>query len=435
MIKSFLMVMLWLCLGSATAQAQNSLTVGDTIPKINVTVLEGDSLVTKPLSSFYERKYLIIDFWANWCGACIRAMTSADSVAQHFKEKLLVLPVTYQDANTTKKFVENNIRLKNLEFSYVVNDSVLMGGYFKFVTLPHEVWVDSSGIVRAITYADNINKTNIDLFLKNELKLPQKNDDLSFDLSAPLKVDDDSILFRSVLTHYKPGLQNMIGSLTPPYLKSKNNYRFLAVNKDILSMFYAAFSQSNGNINYGRIEIKTKQLEPLSPWLTNKNPERELVKRYEYCYEMIYPEKVTSKFFYNNLMHEFNKLFAFKATVEKRKKMCWVIVNKNKTLNPRPTSYQPKLVWDLGFIKRLENQTMDVLTDYLNWNMDLPVVDETTFAHHFDMDIDVSAIVNGEDVVLDINRVRASLKKYGFDIIKAIRPVDVLVIRDKKIED
>ena len=91
-----------------------------------------------------------------------------------------------------------------------------------FRILPHEVWIDTKGIVRAITFADEITYESLKNFINNKsLSLPEKVDDISFDISEPLKVADDAFLYRSILTHYKPGLMNTIGAFTLALCKRK----------------------------------------------------------------------------------------------------------------------------------------------------------------------------------------------------------------------
>ena len=104
------------------------------------------------------------------------------------------------------------------------------------------------------------------------------------------------------------------------------------------------------------------------------------------------PNKISGSLFYNYLLDDLNRLFPYKASIEKRQKPCWVIVNRNKTLNPSTKGMPSKLIWEKGFIKYLCNQTMDVLATYLNWEMDsIPVHDETKFKGAFDLELEAGS--------------------------------------------
>ena len=430
MRKNHLMVLLCFIVNTTQGQSLKQLNIGDTLPSINVSYLNGGNIETLPLANFYKDNFLIIDFWANWCGACIRGMAAADSVSKKFNGAIKILPVTYQDKETIYNFVQKNEILNKLHLNYVVNDSVLMGGYFKFVILPHEVWIDTNGIVRAITYDDEVTDESVKKFINIEpLSLPVKKDVLSYDYSKPLKVEDDSFLYRSILTHYKPGLLNSIGTLTAAYIKGKKIDKFTAINKDILSMFYAAYSEGP-NLFMNRIELHINDTIALSPFLKYINPDRKIIGQNSFCYELVLPEKISKPLFYTYLLEDLNRLFPYKASIEKRKKVCWIVTNKNKALNPSTKGMPSKMIWKEGFLKDLNNQTMDVLVSYLNWEMDsIPVIDESKFKGSFDLELD--ATPNNHGSYLDSKKIRKSLNKYGFDLQKAFRMVNVLVIKEK----
>lgn len=432
MMRLLLLFILFIYEFRAGAQPVRELKIGDTLPSIDVLLMTKGETKNVRLSSLYHSKFLIIDFWASWCGACIRAIRDGDSVAKAFGEKIKLVPVTYENSQVVEAFIKNNPLLRQLDIDYVVGDSLLMGGYFTFDILPHQVWVDSLGVVKAIGYPDEMTSGNLRDFISCQtLNIEEKRDEIDFDYSKPLATGDSSLLYRSVLTPYKTGLMNMIGSFSKAYVKDQGMDRFLVINKDILSIFYAIFSQSQGNISMNRVELHIRDSMALSPYLMQNFPNRKMIKKYSYCYEMILPDKKPIEEFYRNLLSDLNRLFPFTATMEKRKKACWVIVNRQKHLNPGRSNSSDALIWQNGFIKRLCNQTMDVLTNYLDKEMDsVPVVDRTGFKTSFDLDIDVR--IEEGSRFFDIGRIQKSLREKGFDLIRSKQMVDVLVIREKK---
>ena len=426
---------MFLSMEKSTAQSLIQLKIGDTLPPLNVSYLFNDSVKSVPLSELYKNSFLIIDFWATWCSACIKAMAHADSLSKQFGGKLSILPVTYQDLKTVRDFVTKNKTLSRLNLKYVVNDSVLMGGYFKFLSIPHEVWVDTIGVVRGITYPDEITHQNIKLFVNNEkLFLQEKRENVEFNiLEEMLPVDNNFFMYRSVLTEHKPELNHMIGSLTDElYLKDAKLNRFFAINESILNLFYMAYSKGyGGRIEFKRIELQIKDSFSLFPSFKAEQVTRKTTIAHTFCYELVLPNKVSEKLFYSYLLDDLNRIFPYKASIEKRTRPCWIIVNKERIKNPTTMGNKSKLTWQRGFLKQLINQPMDALVSYLDWNMDtLRVIDESNFKKPFDMNLD--AIINYNTGYLDIQRIRNSLRKYGFDLIKTERFVDILIIREKE---
>lgn len=423
-----------LCIVFYQAKSQNikTLGIGDTLPLINVQVINGDQVEIRPLSSFYKNTFLILDFWANWCGPCIAAIAEADSVAKKFNGQVNVLPITYQDAGTIRNFIKSNSMLNKLELNYVTNDTVLMGRQISFKILPHEVWIDTNGIIKAITYPDEITPENIEKFIQKEtLTMIEKLDILDFDLSKPLSDANNDFLYRSILTTYKQGVSNSIGAFVPAYIKEEKIQKFSGINVDLLSLFYAAYSHSKPYLYFNRIELNIRDSVALSPFLKENNPSRKLLMKNTYCYELILSEKISQDIFYSYLLQDLNRTSKYKASIVKRKKECWIIVNTSKSNNPPLSALTSRLIWERGTLKSMENISMEVLQYYLNWNMKLPVIDETGFRQPFDMDFNFKAI-NVEDVVaFDIESVKSSLRKYGFDIKKGKRYVDILVIDEK----
>jgi thiol-disulfide isomerase/thioredoxin len=422
-------------LNVCNAQPVRELKIGDTLPSLVVNYLENNEIKTKQLSSFYKSRFLVLDFWATWCAACIKSMSSADSVVDRFNNQIQLLPVTYEDHKTVQQFVLRNKLLNKLNLNYVVGDSLLMGGYFKFSVLPHDVWIDTNGVIKAITYPDEISYDNLVSFINNsKLSIEEKVDDVSFDFFKPFKVEDSLILYRSLLTRYLPGVSNYIGgTIYPEYHEDSKMNRFAAVNKDFLSLFYAAYSYGHGSINFSRVELYVKDSVSLNPFPKNKElPSRKLVQKYCKCYELILPDEVTDTVLYARLFDELNRISNFHASIEKRERPCWVLVNADKNKNPAADTGKPKLKWDQGFMSKMINYPMNILTAYLNWNMELPVVNETGFDRPLNIELKLSADATKDGFVyFNVEKVRNSLNKYGFDIIRSTRPVDILVIRDK----
>ncbi|HBE67023.1 MAG TPA: hypothetical protein DDW52_02640 [Planctomycetaceae bacterium] len=93
------------------------LKVGDAAPRLVI-----DHWINgKPVEEFSKDKFYVIEFWATWCGPCIKSMPHLNELAkQHAENGLEVIALTTADsANTLKavqKFVEGHG--KDFDFRY-----------------------------------------------------------------------------------------------------------------------------------------------------------------------------------------------------------------------------------------------------------------------------------------------------------------------------
>ncbi len=73
-----------LCIATATAQYQNDkIKVGQQAPELVFANPEGDTL---KLSEIYPNRYVLIDFWASWCGPCRRANPRLVKMYREYKD-------------------------------------------------------------------------------------------------------------------------------------------------------------------------------------------------------------------------------------------------------------------------------------------------------------------------------------------------------------
>lgn len=429
MYKIILVVLLCLAVISSHSQSKKTLGIGDTIPEINVHVLTGSGVVVRPLSSFYKKSFVILDFWANWCAPCIAAIADADSVINRVKGNVQVIPITYQDSQEIRKFIKTNPVLNKLTLSFITNDSSLMGNKIQFKKIPHEVWVDQNGVIKAITYPDELTKENVEKFIQNELMdIPEKVDVMDFDFNNPLPLD--SFYYRSIFGAYKEGAGNILG-VDGLYLKNDSVKKFLAVNVPIKSLFYAAYSKNESRFYKNRIELHIKDSLNFDPYFEKKYPSRDVLKKKLYCYELTLPAKIPSDLFFNYVIQEINKFSKFKGVIEKREKDCWIIFNANPAKNPDKSLVGNRLLWERGILKEIQHANISLLAGYLNWNMNIQVVNESDFNTPVDMSFSFDPVSIEDEISFTVESVRKSLNKYGFDIKKEKRFVDVLVIYER----
>jgi thiol-disulfide isomerase/thioredoxin len=146
-------------------QMIHPLKIGDQVPDLNISVYQNGKFNTVSLAD-YQGKLLIIDFWATWCGGCVNRLAEDEALQHEFKNQLQFIMVNSlstgdHQENTLaflKKWQQNNGMV--IHRPMILEDDLIIR-LFPRRALPHYVWIDENGIVRAITHSKSVTKENI----------------------------------------------------------------------------------------------------------------------------------------------------------------------------------------------------------------------------------------------------------------------------------
>ncbi|WP_286850822.1 MULTISPECIES: TlpA family protein disulfide reductase [Sphingobacterium] len=173
--KSLVLVVCFVSMFSLLSQAQPAKTqagardivpleVGQKVPdefweKTHLFLSKGDS-IGKSLSEF-RNKTIVLDFWATWCGSCLKAFPEMVEFSNNNK-KFIVIPVAYQNVDKIVQYLLGRGKEYREKFEFIVNDTIL-DGYFPHKYLPHIILIENQKIIsNSIT-----NYTIIESKLKN----------------------------------------------------------------------------------------------------------------------------------------------------------------------------------------------------------------------------------------------------------------------------
>lgn len=90
-----------------------------------------------------EGKFVLIDFWATTCGPCKKAIPHLNEFGKQFKDKLVVIGVSYENAEKVKAMKEPVI-----EYYSAVDTEKRMSEELEIKGIPHVILIDPQGIVR-----------------------------------------------------------------------------------------------------------------------------------------------------------------------------------------------------------------------------------------------------------------------------------------------
>ncbi len=93
-----------------------------------------------------QGKVIILDFWATWCGPCIRAGPTLDKLQKTNRDELAILAISGsgENAGVVKKY----LRKKQHSYSYLHDDKQTLNNAFGVRGIPHTVVISTDGVVR-----------------------------------------------------------------------------------------------------------------------------------------------------------------------------------------------------------------------------------------------------------------------------------------------
>jgi thiol-disulfide isomerase/thioredoxin len=88
-------------------------------------------------------KFLLIDFWATWCGPCRRSIPELNGFAARFKDRLVVVGVSDESEADIRKMTDPHI-----DYAVASDPQGRMSSALAITGIPHCILVDPRGIVR-----------------------------------------------------------------------------------------------------------------------------------------------------------------------------------------------------------------------------------------------------------------------------------------------
>jgi uncharacterized protein (TIGR03435 family) len=106
-----------------------------------------------------EGKVVVLEFWATWCGPCIKAIPHLNELAEQFKDKPVVfISVTSENEDVVRLFLKNH----PIKAWIGLDDYEVLNKAFHVEGIPHAVIVDATGHIAAITHPAEIKPENLE---------------------------------------------------------------------------------------------------------------------------------------------------------------------------------------------------------------------------------------------------------------------------------
>lgn len=167
-MKKAISTLLILVLIVPAAIAQSNINIDEKAPAINIT----DWVLNKPDDITLSGKYIVLEFWATWCGPCIAAVPHMNELQSNVNDPdLMFISMTDESVEKIKRTV------KKIDFkSAVVTDltkqtQVGFGdGKKGLEAYPMTVLIDNKGIVKWVGEPKQLSEDILNKFVSSELK-------------------------------------------------------------------------------------------------------------------------------------------------------------------------------------------------------------------------------------------------------------------------
>lgn len=90
-----------------------------------------------------EGKFVLIDFWATWCGPCRKAIPELNALQKKFGDKLVVIGISDEKEDAVKAMKE-----PAMNYSVAIDTQARTKKALEVNGIPHLILIDPQGIVK-----------------------------------------------------------------------------------------------------------------------------------------------------------------------------------------------------------------------------------------------------------------------------------------------
>ncbi len=107
-----------------------------------------------------EGKFVLVDFWATWCGPCKETIPELNSFSAKFKDRLVIIGLSNESEEDIRKMTSPQI-----DYTIASDTQSRLAQQLQVTAIPHCILVDPSGIVRYEGMPEYLNEQILRHFL------------------------------------------------------------------------------------------------------------------------------------------------------------------------------------------------------------------------------------------------------------------------------
>lgn len=404
---------------------------GDTWPDLEFKEVMNYSRPVLRLSDF-KGKALLISVWAHFCRSCIEAFPLLDSMQEKFKDRLQIILLNPETADSTRRFFLRKNKLHQPKIVPMVTGETELA---KKLNALGELWLDSARVFHFGSEIANITAENIQKFLagipltfKKRVKLAE------FDTSVPLIAEGggrwiDSISSYAYFFHHPFELPRL-NKTEPGGDSPANELRF--ANAPVLTLYKLAFNEKNKyDFTDATTEVHVRDSSLFFPPKGDSESYSNWYNEHLYTYDSRVPLPLANRI-YQLMQQSLPFRFGPKAEVQLLERNCWVLqaLDSTRFISKKGRSYRTDGIDDgSDSVSRFQHwpseRIFSTIKTYYQRFSSQPLINRLNYSGPMNFSIDLGIIVSGK-----MERFREALKENGLVLRQQKMKVPVLVIQD-----
>ena len=398
-MKLTIIITAFIC-AAALSFGQGLVKIGDKTPKYYFNKLV-NAPNTKIDISDLKGKPTILAFWGTWCAPCIPEMINLGKLQKTFGDKVQIIGVSNDNEQKLKSFLQK----RPSKVWFASDPSNNLWNIFDLQTAGHAVLIDKNNYVVSITETIKIDSAVINnLITANQVNLSENRGTKLLPENQDPVTLDSTTLYSFVL---QPALQGITPMMKKPRIGPFGSRRITIINLVPAIILKDAYEISTAK----RIIYPTKE----DSLTSNQNP---------YCIDFIVAEndKTNLKALFQK---ELNNHLPVKGEVQKRIIPCYVLQPiEGKQVSIKESTKSNNSFSSSGLAFSGTGIPIKTFINYIENELRYPIYDATGLTKYYDIEF----LKNNVD---RLQSTKDSLAKFGLELVKDQKEIDVLVITSR----